>query len=86
MSENQPRDPITQLAIAWTEAGQRAPTPVVKGEAACMLPGCGLEGWVQVKTHYGPIVICFGHFQDVRDIVQEQSQVRKRSPYAQPPA
>jgi hypothetical protein len=71
MSENEPVDPLSLLAAAWQEAGQRAPAPVTRGQAACMLPGCGLDGWVQLKTKQGLIVVCFGHFQELRDRMEQ---------------
>jgi len=70
MTEIEPADPITRLALAWHAAGQRAPTPVPSGETTCMVPDCGQGGWVQVKTNHGPIVVCFEHFQDLRPRIE----------------
>ncbi len=66
MAEHEPADPISRLAAEWHTAGQRAPIPMPKGQTTCMIPSCIGDGWVQLKTKFGPIVVCFVHFQDLR--------------------
>lgn len=68
MIELEPNDPVMLIAVAWQEAGKRAPTPVPVGELSCMVPGCSEGGWVKLKTYHGPIVCCFNHFQSVRGL------------------
>jgi hypothetical protein len=66
--ELEPNDPVMLIAVAWQEAGKRAPTPVPVGADRCVVPGCPGGGWVRLKTYQGPIVICFDHFQSVRGL------------------
>lgn len=69
MQDTNEPDPETLVAIAWQEAGMRAPIPTSPlAPSACDIRGCGAESWVQIKTKYGPAGVCFKHFQSIRSI------------------
>jgi len=65
---SEPADPVSLIAQAWQVAGKRAPTPVAVGQEGCVVPSCSADGWVRLKTQYGPVAVCFSHFQSVRGL------------------
>ena len=64
-------DPMTLLALAWIDAGMRAPvatSPLT--ETGCEVPGCSSRSIVFIKTHFGPVQVCRLHFESVKRTVQ----------------